>query len=69
MDYFLTASISSLSGLQYFAALVPQVTPFVTVGVDRGTGHRRLGVLNWWGIKESATFSAVIAVAAFVSDL
>lgn len=67
VDYFLTASISSLSGLQYFAALVPQVTPFVTVGAIGVLVF--LGALNWWGIKESATFSAVIAVAALVSDL
>ena len=28
-----------------------------------------LGVLNWYGIKESASVSAVIASAAFVSDI
>jgi amino acid transporter len=67
IDYFLTAAISSLSGLHYFALLVPRLAPYVlliTVLVVVG-----LGVLNWWGIQESAMVSAVIASIAFVSDL
>ncbi len=28
-----------------------------------------LGVLNWWGIQESATVSAVIATLAFLSSV
>src|SRR5215475_115322 len=67
IDYFLTAAISSLSGLHYFAVVLPAVSPyvlFITVLVIVG-----LGVLNWWGIQESAKVSAVIASVAFVSDL
>jgi amino acid transporter len=66
IDYFLTAAISSLSGLQYFSVVFPAVTPYVvgvTVLVVAG-----LGVLNWWGIQESAKVSAVIATVAFASD-
>ncbi len=67
IDYFLTAAISSLSGLHYFSLLVPALTPYVllvTILVLLG-----LGVLNWWGVQESATVSAVIASMAFVSDV
>ncbi len=67
IDYFLTAAISSLSGLHYFAVVLPGVAPYVlviTVIVIAG-----LGVLNWWGIQESAKVSAVIASVAFASDL
>jgi amino acid transporter len=67
IDYFLTAAISSLSGLHYFSVVLPAVAPyvlFITVLVVVG-----LGVLNWWGIQESAKVSAVIATVAFASDL
>jgi len=67
VDYFLTSAISSLSGLQYFQNVAPAIGPIVlpaTVVVVVA-----LGVLNWWGIKESAVVSAAIAVAAFVSDI
>jgi amino acid transporter len=67
IDYFLTAAISSLSGLHYFSLLVPALAPYVlliTILVVLG-----LGVLNWWGVQESATVSAVIASLAFASDV
>jgi amino acid transporter len=67
VDYFLTSAISSLSGLQYLQTVIPAIAPHVlliTVIVVI-----LLGLLNWYGIKESATFSATIAVAAFVSDM
>lgn len=67
VDYFLTAAISSLSGLQYLQDVIPVIRLYVlpaTVVVIV-----LLGVLNWWGIKESAVVSAVIAVAAFISDI
>jgi amino acid transporter len=67
VDYFLTAAISSLSGLQYFSAFVPRLGPFVLIAALGVLAF--LGVLNWWGIKESATVSAVIAVVALMSDL
>lgn len=67
VDYFLTSAISSLSGLLYFSTIFKAITPFVvliTVIVVI-----LLGLLNFWGIKESASVSAVIAVAALISDL
>ena len=67
VDYFLTSAISSLSGLHYFQTVIPAIAPYVlicTVSVVV-----LLGVLNWYGIKESAIFSATIAVVAFISDI
>ncbi len=67
VDYFLTASLSSLSGLTYFEVVWHAVAGWVlwaTVGV-----LVVLGLLNWWGIKESAAVSALFAVIAFVTDL
>ncbi|HKT37256.1 MAG TPA: APC family permease [Ktedonobacterales bacterium] len=67
VDYFLTAAISSLSGLQYFQDVFPPIQPYVlpvTVVVIV-----LLGILNWWGIKESAMVSLYIAIAAFISDI
>jgi amino acid transporter len=67
VDYFLTSAISSISGLTYLQTVIPAIAPHVlliTVIVVI-----LLGLLNWYGIKESAIFSATIAVAAFVSDI
>lgn len=67
VDYFLTAAISSDSGLTYFQVIWPGIGPIVlwaTVGV-----LVVLGLLNWWGIRESASVSAAVAVLALVSDL
>lgn len=67
VDYFLTAAISSLSGLIYFSVVAPNVRPFVlpiTLVV-----LALLGLLNWWGISESAIVSAAGAVIAFLSDI
>ena len=67
VDYFLTASISCLSGIIYFSVVVPVIGPFatwITIGV-----LMLLGLLNWVGISESAKVSLVGAVIAFVSDL
>ncbi len=67
VDYFLTSAISSLSGLQYFQTVIPAIAPYVLIITL--VVVFLLGVLNWYGIKESAIFSAAIAVAAFISDL
>ncbi|HEX8995634.1 MAG TPA: APC family permease [Ktedonobacterales bacterium] len=67
VDYFLTAAISSLSGLQYFQDVYPPIKPFVLIATI--TVLILLGVLNWWGIRESAMVSLYIAVAAFISDI
>jgi amino acid transporter len=67
VDYFLTSAISSLSGLIYFETVIPRIAPyvlFITLVV-----MALLGVLNWYGIKESAGVSMVIASIAFISDI
>jgi amino acid transporter len=66
-DYFLTAAISALSGLTYLSVVVPVHNRFILVGVTLVV-LVLLGVLNWWGVSESATVSAVGAVIAFISD-
>ena len=67
VDYFLTASISCLSGMIYLAVVVPIIGPYtlwITVGI-----LVLLGLLNWVGISESAKVSLVGALIAFVSDI
>lgn len=67
VDYFLTASISCLSGMIYLAVVVPVMGPYtlwITVGI-----LVLLGLLNWVGISESAKVSLVGAVIAFLSDI
>ncbi len=67
VDYFLTASISCLSGMIYVAVVAPAIGPYtlwlaVAVLV-------LLGILNWVGISESAKVSLIGAIIAFISDL
>jgi amino acid transporter len=69
VDYFLTSAISSLSGVQYFQTLVPALKPIVIQLIITLILVGLLGLLNWYGIRESAVVSATIAVAAFVSDI
>src|SRR6266571_2683835 len=60
VDYFLTAAISSLSGMQYLSVVIPGMGPFaleITLGV-----LVLLGILNWIGTSESARVSLVGAV-------
>src|SRR2546421_7291832 len=79
VDYFLTAAISSLSGMQYLSVVIPTlgstlVVPvvgqvqailiFITIVV-----LALLGLLNWIGISESAKISFVAAIIAFGSDV
>lgn len=80
VDYFLTSSISSLSGMQYLSVVLPAlgksvrlpgvgwsiqlVLLLITIGI-----LALLGILNWIGVSESAKVSLVGAVIAFVSDL
>jgi amino acid transporter len=79
VDYFLTAAISSLSGMQYLSVVIPplgaiQNIPglgpiqlpilFVTLGM-----LVLLGILNWIGISESAKVSLVGALIAFFSNI
>jgi amino acid transporter len=66
-SYFLTSAISARSGVEYLKSLLPGITPFVLVVTLALLAL--LGALNWWGIKESASVSAIIAVLALLSDL
>ncbi len=67
VDYFLTATISCLSGVLYFSVVVPAIGPYATP--ITAAMLLLLGVLNWVGISESAKVSLVGAVIAFLSDL
>ncbi len=67
VDYFLTAAISCLSGIDYFSVVFPAIGPsalWITIGV-----LILLGLLNWVGISESAKVSLVGALIAFASDV
>src|ERR1700724_3459132 len=67
VDYFLTAAISSLSGMLYLSVVLPFMSPFVleiTIVV-----LILLGILNWVGVSESAKVSLVGAIIAFLSDI
>ncbi|HWO43976.1 MAG TPA: APC family permease, partial [Methylomirabilota bacterium] len=67
VDYYLTAALSALSGAFYFSVIVPSFTPFVipmTVGA-----LVFLGLLNAFGIRESARTTAVFVVLAAAGQL
>ena len=79
VDYFLTAAISCLSGMQYLSVVVPALDSSI-VHVWFGPVHLSLlattigvlvllGILNWMGIRESAKVSLVGAVIAFLGDI
>src|SRR5258708_9017097 len=67
VDYFLISAIISDSGLQYFDAIFTGIKPYVLPATLLVLAL--LGLLNWWGIRESASVSATVAVAAFVTDV
>ncbi|WIG60718.1 MAG: putative amino acid permease, GabP family [Ktedonobacterales bacterium] len=69
VDYFLTSAISSLSGVQYFETIFPGLSSIVLQLVITLILIALLGLLNWYGIRESAVVSAGIAVVAFISDI
>ncbi len=79
VDYFLTAAISCLSGMQYLSVVIPTIGAMIFVP---GLGPLQipillltigtlilLGTLNWVGISESAKVSLVGAFIAFLSDI
>jgi amino acid transporter len=66
VDYFLTASISSVSGFAYLNSILPLGGFVMYMAI---LGLIGLGVLNVIGIKESAKVTAVIAVGAFIVDV
>jgi amino acid transporter len=75
VDYFLTAAISSLSGILYLSLLLPAIGPKsallglpITVWITLGV-LILLGILNWVGVSESAKVSLVGAIIAFLSDI
>src|SRR5260370_30099615 len=79
VDYFLTAAISCLSGMQYLSIVIPAIDSSI-VQVWFGPVHLSLlaitigvlvilGILNWMGIRESAKVSLVGAVIAFLGDI
>jgi amino acid transporter len=66
VDYFLTASISAISGFAYLNSIVNLGGYIVIAAV---IGVILLGVLNIIGISESAKVTAVVATLAFIVDI
>jgi amino acid transporter len=79
VDYFLTSSISSLSGMQYLSVVLPALGATVSLPFFGSIQLLLilitivvlilLGLLNWVGVSESAKVSLVGAIIAFLSDL
>lgn len=67
VDYFLTAALSVLSGFVYLSVVMPELGAYVLLATVASLVL--LGILNWLGIKESATVSAIIATAAGLLQL
>src|ERR1700680_1128668 len=67
VDYFLTAAISSLSGILYLSVVFPSMGPYALI-TSIGT-IVLLGMLNLIGISTSAKVSLVGATIAFLSDI
>jgi len=66
VDYFLTSSISALSGIHYLADLVPWFEQHV-IALSAAV-LILLAIVNTIGIRESATLSFVMAIAALASS-
>jgi amino acid transporter len=67
VDYFLTGSISAVSGFQYLSAAIPSLTPWL---VPCACGAMVvLGALNVIGIRESATLTAFLAISSLLVNL
>jgi len=75
VDYFLTAAISSLSGMLYLSVVLPAIGPQTAfLGLNITVWITLvilvlLGILNWVGVSESAKVSLVGAIIAFASDV
>jgi amino acid transporter len=67
VSYFLTGSISAVSGANYLAGLIPALDNHIVLFAS--TAIIALGVLNYFGIKESAVLTAFLAVASFVVNV
>src|SRR5437868_14105588 len=75
VDYFLTAAISSLSGILYLSVVLPAIGPqraFLGLSIALWITLViliLLGILNWVGFSESAKVSMVGAIIAFISAM
>ena len=67
VDYFLTTSISAVSGFQYIGSIFPVIDSHLLILACGGVIV--LAALNIIGIRESAAVALVMAVCAFVMDL
>jgi amino acid transporter len=67
IDYFLTSSISSVSGFAYLASVFPAIRPNIEVLSCIGIGL--LCLLNIVGIRESATVAVVMALASLATSM
>src|SRR5581483_10232817 len=67
VDYFLTSAISSVSGVQYLASVIPLFEAHIVLLSTSALFF--LAVINIIGIRESAMLSLVMATAALVVDL
>jgi amino acid transporter len=67
VDYFLTASLSALSGVIYLTVVVPSLKPLVLVVTVAALVV--LGLLNLMGVKTSAQVTAVFATIAAAGQL
>src|SRR5713101_4759376 len=64
VDYFLTAAISCLSGMLYLSVVFPAMGPYALLATIAVLVL--LGILNWFGVSESAKVSLVGALIAFL---
>ena len=67
VDYYLTAAISSVSGVIYLSVVFPALTPIVIPVTI--AAMLALGFLNYLGIKESARTNAAFVIAALAGQL
>ncbi len=67
VDYFLTGAISSVSGFEYLAGILPGLQDHVLLAACGALAF--LGILNVIGIKESAILTAVLAIGSLGTNL
>lgn len=67
VDYFLTSAISSVSGMNYLASLIPSFDPHI-IALSIGA-LVLLAAINIVGIRESAILSLIMAGCALTVDL
>lgn len=66
IDYFLTSSISSVSGFAYLASIFPQLREHIMLLACGGVAF--LCLLNIVGIRESASAALAMAIASFATS-